>query len=300
MASEGRSTFGAPGPNDDSEALPSSSGGETPNQERHRREGELFHQARELPPDKRQEFLDRKCADEPELRASVEALLAEHEDPLFGETETAEKVYSEAASDPIGSEAVRYCIRCGWRIDSAFHCTNPDCGLPNVYRDVPAPQPCDKAQHARAPGLSPVPPGSGGGSLDRETVPIDLAREKDSETFDPLPSQAAVGTLEGVSVTGDRQLLYPGKNEIGARPPARILLDHPKVSGGHACILCEEAVAGTWKFTIIDQGSTNGTFVNGEQIDRSELREGDRVRFATMEYIVRLGGSDEPRFTIRT
>ncbi|HZS09090.1 MAG TPA: protein kinase [Blastocatellia bacterium] len=42
---------------------------------------ELFHAARELEPQQRAGFLSQACADDPALRAEVESLLAEHEEP---------------------------------------------------------------------------------------------------------------------------------------------------------------------------------------------------------------------------
>ena len=54
----------------------------------------------------------------------------------------------------------------------------------------------------------------------------------------------------------------------------QIVLDQPIVSKRHALI----EIAGQ-QATIIDLGSRNGTFVNGEQITRRDLREGDVIAF---------------------
>src|ERR1041385_5073721 len=47
--------------------------------DRHRRIGQIFDDALPLATDKRAEFLDRTCADDPSLRWEVESLLASHE-----------------------------------------------------------------------------------------------------------------------------------------------------------------------------------------------------------------------------
>src|SRR5690242_3510727 len=53
---------------------------------------ELFHQAVDLPPERRQALLDRACANDPELRAALDRLLADdarfpgHEDTAFLES----------------------------------------------------------------------------------------------------------------------------------------------------------------------------------------------------------------------
>ncbi len=58
------------------------------------------------------------------------------------------------------------------------------------------------------------------------------------------------------------------------------------VSGRHA-----ELVPATGGVELIDLGSSNGTFVNGGRIARQLLRQGDRVRFDDVEYVVDLPGA---------
>ena len=48
---------------------------------RYKRLEELFEAVRDLPPTKRTKLLDEQCADDPELRSELEALLAKHADP---------------------------------------------------------------------------------------------------------------------------------------------------------------------------------------------------------------------------
>jgi len=60
---------------------------------------------------------------------------------------------------------------------------------------------------------------------------------------------------------------------IGRSPDCDIFLDDVTVSRRHAVIVRDGA-----SFTIEDQGSLNGTFVNRRRIDRAQLEDGDEVQ----------------------
>jgi pSer/pThr/pTyr-binding forkhead associated (FHA) protein len=55
-------------------------------------------------------------------------------------------------------------------------------------------------------------------------------------------------------------------------------IDEASVSGHHADIFLKAG-----RYYLHDAGSTNGTFVNGQQITDAVLRDGDKVRFGTVE-----------------
>lgn len=55
----------------------------------------------------------------------------------------------------------------------------------------------------------------------------------------------------------------------------------PYVSGNHGIIVKSGA-----DWVIEDSGSTNGTYVNGARIQRQALKNGDRVRIATLDFTV--------------
>lgn len=59
---------------------------------------------------------------------------------------------------------------------------------------------------------------------------------------------------------------------IGRTPDNDVVIDHRSVSKHHAKVVREEA-----SYTVVDQGSANGVFVNGEKYDRVELRSGDML-----------------------
>lgn len=68
--------------------------------------------------------------------------------------------------------------------------------------------------------------------------------------------------------------LQVGRNTIG-RDGGRcqVVLDDPTVSGEHATIVFEHG-----RFVLYDLASTNGTFLNGQRIQRQMLYDGDEVR----------------------
>ncbi len=63
------------------------------------------------------------------------------------------------------------------------------------------------------------------------------------------------------------------RTTIGRSPDCDVFLDDVTVSRRHAVLTERDG-----RFTIEDQGSLNGTFVNRERIDSAELEDGDEVQ----------------------
>ena len=74
---------------------------------------------------------------------------------------------------------------------------------------------------------------------------------------------------------------------IGRLPENALQIEDASVSSSHAEIFADED-----RFFVRDLGSTNGTFINGEKIDKALLHEGDEVRFGTV--LTRFGISEAP------
>ena len=68
--------------------------------------------------------------------------------------------------------------------------------------------------------------------------------------------------------------LYIGRNTLGTSSECPIRFDDPSISSKHASIRYEDTVP---NFVIRDLDSTNGTFVNGEEIIKDELQENDVI-----------------------
>ena len=64
---------------------------------------------------------------------------------------------------------------------------------------------------------------------------------------------------------------------IGRHPTNQLVIDVPTVSAEHALV---EYQAG--RYRVIDRGSRNGTFVNGQRITEIELNDGDLIRLGEM------------------
>lgn len=85
------------------------------------------------------------------------------------------------------------------------------------------------------------------------------------------------GPARGTEIVVDREEMVVGRNA-----GADISLPDDALSGVHAAI--ELGLAG---FRIRDLGSTNGTFVNGSQVQATDLKNGDRITLGehTLQYL---------------
>ncbi|HCS60065.1 MAG TPA: transcriptional regulator [Microbacterium sp.] len=88
-----------------------------------------------------------------------------------------------------------------------------------------------------------------------------------------LPSGSALLLVRSGALAGARYLLDTDVTTVGRHPEADIFFDDVTVSRRHA----EFTRSGT-AFEIIDQRSLNGTYVNGERVDRSSLANGYELR----------------------
>jgi pSer/pThr/pTyr-binding forkhead associated (FHA) protein len=76
--------------------------------------------------------------------------------------------------------------------------------------------------------------------------------------------------------------VLPGNiKTIGRAPRADFIVDAALVSRLH-CRL----TAGAAELEVVDLDSTNGTFVNGQRVDRAKLRAGDRLGVGKVEFVV--------------
>jgi len=63
------------------------------------------------------------------------------------------------------------------------------------------------------------------------------------------------------------------RTTIGRSPDCDIFLDDVTVSRNHAVLLDDDG-----RFTIEDQGSLNGTYVNRRRVESAELEDGDELQ----------------------
>ncbi len=97
--------------------------------------------------------------------------------------------------------------------------------------------------------------------------------EAELEAIEALPAGAALLIVRSGPTAGARYLLDTDVTTVGRHPEADIFFDDVTVSRRHAEITRTGSA-----FELVDQRSLNGTYVNGERADRSQLANGAEVR----------------------
>src|SRR6476646_6455265 len=77
--------------------------------------------------------------------------------------------------------------------------------------------------------------------------------------------------------------------KLGKVPSAHLKLDDETVSRMHAII----EVNGPGEVSIIDLGSTKGTFVNGQKVNKAKLQSGDTIVVGDTRIELSIGASEE-------
>lgn len=103
-----------------------------------------------------------------------------------------------------------------------------------------------------------------------------------------VPAQAAVGPPRLLGLTGPAAgQMFPldrPETTVGREAGRDVLLADPAVSRRHARLLTSSAGV-----EVVDEGSANGTFVNGQRVDRGRLSPGDEVRFGGSAFRLEMG-----------
>jgi len=95
----------------------------------------------------------------------------------------------------------------------------------------------------------------------------------DQAAIDALPSGSALLVVRRGPNAGSRFLLDSETTTAGRHPSSDIFLDDVTVSRRHA-----EFVRAGKGFAVRDVGSLNGTYVNRDRIDETQLAGGDEVQ----------------------
>lgn len=113
-----------------------------------------------------------------------------------------------------------------------------------------------------------------GHDSDLSFVPFGMElTEVEESAIAALPSGAALLLVRSGALAGARYLLDADVTTIGRHPEADIFFDDVTVSRRHA-----EITRSGGAFELIDQRSLNGTYLNGERVDRGVLVNGCEVR----------------------
>ena len=102
------------------------------------------------------------------------------------------------------------------------------------------------------------------------------------------PAHAEDGSGGSLVGGGAVHRLHPGRTRIGRDPAGEVVLDDDQVSRRHA-----EVIAAAGELLLIDQGSTNGTWVNGSRVSRHVLAHGDELRFGGAVLVFQQTGTQD-------
>ena len=149
-----------------------------------------------------------------------------------------------------------FCTRCGHdNPDDARFCAQ--CGAPLA-----------RVEYAASPDATSIfQPGA------FDEGPVDEPNEEAAGAVDALPAGSALLVVKRGPNAGSRFLLDQDVTTAGRHPDSDIFLDDVTVSRKHA-----EFVRSGSEYTIRDVGSLNGTYVNGERVEQTELASGDEVQ----------------------
>ncbi|MEN2741234.1 FHA domain-containing protein [Microbacterium sp. X-17] len=110
------------------------------------------------------------------------------------------------------------------------------------------------------------------------------------EAIEALPTRSALLIVRSGPSAGARYLLDTDVTTVGRHPDADIFFDDVTVSRRHAEITRTGAA-----FDLVDQRSLNGTYVNGERVDRAVLENGAEVRIGKFRLNFFVSPADLPR-----
>ena len=104
-----------------------------------------------------------------------------------------------------------------------------------------------------------------------------------SVTHDPATGPGSSLFPRLVLVQNGEQRILPIDHTpftVGRKVDKDLVVADPRVSRDHAVIVSENG-----RFTVVDQGSKHGTYVNGERVDRKDLERNDRLEFGVRDVI---------------
>ena len=108
--------------------------------------------------------------------------------------------------------------------------------------------------------------------------------DADAAALDALPAGTALLVVRRGPNAGSRFLLDSDLTLVGRHPESDIFLDDVTVSRRHA-----EFYRQGGRFTVRDVGSLNGTYVNRERIEETDLAGGDEVQVGKFRLVFLLG-----------
>jgi FHA domain/zinc-ribbon domain len=111
-----------------------------------------------------------------------------------------------------------------------------------------------------------------GGTETTQTFTADETDDTPAEALDSIVQGPALVVRSGGGRSGE---MFPldGETTVGRSPECGIFLDDVTVSRKHAILRERDG-----DFSIEDQGSLNGTFVNRKRVESAQLEDGDELQ----------------------
>ncbi len=103
-----------------------------------------------------------------------------------------------------------------------------------------------------------------------------------------LPTEVASLVVRSGSQAGTTFALRATVTHLGRHPESEIMLDDITVSRRHARI-----ARGADGYTIVDDGSLNGTYVNAVRVDSAQLHQGDEIQIGKFRLVFFAFGEPE-------
>lgn len=104
----------------------------------------------------------------------------------------------------------------------------------------------------------------------------------------PAHRTASLRALDGPE-RGRAFIVPPGVTSVGRAPDNDIVLDSPNVSRRHARVECGES-----GIRVVDQNSTNGTWLNGEAVRVADVTNGDEITFGGVRMAIEIHSTNAP------
>lgn len=120
-------------------------------------------------------------------------------------------------------------------------------------------------------------------------APVETEPEEEATLAELEPGQAVLVVRRGPAA-GTKFLLDRDVVSVGRHPESDIFLNDITVSRRHAEVRRE-----TQSFMVVDVGSLNGTYVNRERVDKTELVSGDELQVGKFRLLFLAAASREPR-----
>ncbi len=112
-----------------------------------------------------------------------------------------------------------------------------------------------------------------GGSEATQTFTADDTEDTPAEALENMGVQGPALVVRSGGGRAGEMFPLDGETTVGRSPDCGIFLDDVTVSRKHAVLREREGT-----FSIEDQGSLNGTFVNRKRVESAQLEDGDELQ----------------------